>query len=58
MRHFQAVEASLLVLAAAVADAVAGDLLGSRVLLAILGCAGLLAVTGHLFAVIASGRLR
>jgi phosphatidylglycerophosphate synthase len=58
VRPFQAVEASLLVLAAAVADAARGDLLGSRVLLAILGCAGLLAVTGHLLALIASGRLR
>jgi hypothetical protein len=58
VRPFQAVEASLLVLAAAVADAARGDLLGSRVLLAVLGCAGLLAVTGHLLALIASGRLR
>jgi phosphatidylglycerophosphate synthase len=58
VRPFQAVEASLLVLAAAVADAVAGDLLGSRVLVALLGAAGLIAVAGHLFAVIASGRLR
>ena len=45
-------------LAPAVADAARGDLLGSRVLLAVLGCAGLLAVTGHLLAIIASGRLR
>ena len=58
VRPFQAVEASLLVLAAAVTDAARGDLLGSRVLLAILGCAGLLAVTGHLLALIASDRLR
>jgi phosphatidylglycerophosphate synthase len=58
VRPFQAVEASLLVLAAAVADAARGDLLGSRVLLAVLGCAGLLAVTGHLLALIASDRLR
>jgi phosphatidylglycerophosphate synthase len=58
VRPFQAVEASLLVLAAAVADAARGDLLGSRVLLAALGCAGLLAVTGHLLALIASDRLR
>jgi phosphatidylglycerophosphate synthase len=58
VRPFQAVEASLLALAAAVADAARGDLLGSRVLLAVLGCAGLLAVTGHLLALIASGRLR
>jgi phosphatidylglycerophosphate synthase len=58
VRPFQAVEASLLVLAAAVADAAAGDLLGSRILLAALGCAGLLAVTGHLLALIASDRLR
>jgi phosphatidylglycerophosphate synthase len=58
VRPFQAVEASLLVLAAAVADAARGDLLGSRVLLTVLCCAGLLAVTGHLLALIASGRLR
>jgi phosphatidylglycerophosphate synthase len=58
VRPFQAVEASLLALAAAVADAARGDLLGSRVLLTVLCCAGLLAVTGHLLALIASGRLR
>jgi phosphatidylglycerophosphate synthase len=58
VRPFQTVEASLLVFAAAVADAARVDLLGSRVLLAVLGCAGLLAVTGHLLALIASGRLR
>jgi phosphatidylglycerophosphate synthase len=58
VRPFQAVEASLLVLAAAVADAARGDLLGSRVLLTVLCCAGLLAVTGHLLALIASDRLR
>jgi phosphatidylglycerophosphate synthase len=58
LRPFQAVEASLLALAAAVADAAAGDQLGSRVLVVVLLCAGVLAVAGHLLAVVASDRLR
>jgi phosphatidylglycerophosphate synthase len=58
VRPFQAVEATLLALAAAVADAVAGGLVGSRALLLVLVGAGLIAVCGHLLAVLASDRLR
>jgi phosphatidylglycerophosphate synthase len=57
LRPFQAVEASLLALAAAIGDAAAGELLGSRVLLLVLVAAGLVAVCGHLLAVLRSGRL-
>jgi phosphatidylglycerophosphate synthase len=58
LRPFQAVEATLLALAAAVGDAVADDFLGSRVLLLVLAAAGLVAVCGHLVAILASGRLK
>jgi phosphatidylglycerophosphate synthase len=58
LRPFQAVEATLLALAAAVGDAIEGGLLGSRVLLLVLVAAGLVAVCGHLVAVLASGRLK
>jgi phosphatidylglycerophosphate synthase len=58
VRPFQAVEATLLALAAAVADALAGGLVGSRALLLVLVGAGLIAVCGHLLAVLASDRLR
>jgi phosphatidylglycerophosphate synthase len=57
-RPFQAVEASLLALAAAVADAFAGGLEGSRVLLVALVAAAGVAAAGHLLAVLASDRLR
>jgi phosphatidylglycerophosphate synthase len=57
-RPFQAVEASLLALAAAVADALADGLEGSRVLLLALAAAAGVAVVGHLLAVLASDRLR
>lgn len=57
-RPFQAVEATLLALAAAVGDAVAGGLAGSRVLVLTLVCAGVVAVCGHLLAVLASNRLK
>ena len=56
-RPFQAVEATLLALAAAVVDAVAGDLAGTRALLLVLVAAGIVAVAGHLLAILASGRL-
>jgi hypothetical protein len=57
-RITQAVELSLLILAAAVADAVRGGLLATRVLLlACLVVAGLM-VVAHLLAIVASGRLR
>jgi phosphatidylglycerophosphate synthase len=58
LRPFQAVEASLLALAAASADAAAGGLAGSRVLLVALVAAAVVAVCGHLAAVLASDRLR
>lgn len=57
-RPFQAVEASLLALAAAIADSVAGDLAGSRVLLVLLGVAAGVAVAGHLLVILTSDRLR
>jgi phosphatidylglycerophosphate synthase len=57
-RITQAVELSLLILVAAVADAVRGGLLATRVLLlACLVVAGLM-VVAHLLAIVASGRLR
>jgi phosphatidylglycerophosphate synthase len=56
-RPFQAVEATLLALGAAVVDAFDGDLLGSRVLVAALVVAGLVAVSGHLVAILGSARL-
>jgi phosphatidylglycerophosphate synthase len=58
VRPFQAVEATLLALAAAVADALAGDLAGSRFLLLVLVAAAAVAATGHLLAILASDRLR
>ncbi|HWT23766.1 MAG TPA: CDP-alcohol phosphatidyltransferase family protein [Solirubrobacteraceae bacterium] len=57
-RAFIAVEASLLALAAAVADEAAGDLAGTRVLVAALVAAGAVTAAGHLVAILASDRLR
>ena len=57
-RPFQAVEASFLVLAAAVADALAGGLVASRILVLVLLAAAGTAVIGHLLAILASDRLR
>jgi phosphatidylglycerophosphate synthase len=57
LRPFQAVEASLLALAAAIVDEAAGDLTGSRVLLLLLLAAAAVAVVGHLLAILASDRL-
>jgi phosphatidylglycerophosphate synthase len=57
-RPFHAVEASLLALAAAVVDALAGDLVGSRTLVGALTALAVVAVVGHLAAVLASDRLR
>jgi phosphatidylglycerophosphate synthase len=57
-RPFQAVEATLLALAAAVADAAADGSPGSRILVLVLVGAAAVAVSGHLVAVLASGRLR
>lgn len=58
LRPFHAVEAALLALAAAVSDAVAGDLVGSRVLVLVLAAAAVAAVVGNLLAILASDRLR
>jgi nitrogen fixation protein FixH len=57
-RPFQAVEATLLVVAAAVVDAVTDNLTGTHVLLILLTGAAVVAVVGHLIAVLASERLR
>jgi phosphatidylglycerophosphate synthase len=56
-RPFQAVEATFLALAAAVADAAIDGLTGSRVLVLVLVGAAAVAVSGHLLAVLASERL-
>jgi phosphatidylglycerophosphate synthase len=57
-RPFQAVEATLLVVAAAVVDAVTDNLTGTHVLLILLTGAAVVAVVGHLIAVLASERLK
>ena len=57
LRPFQAVEASLLALVAAVVDEGAGSLTASRGLLLILFAAAVVAVVGHLLAILASDRL-
>ena len=58
IRPFQAVEASLLALAAAVVDSLADGLDGSRILVAALAVAAGVAVVGHLGTILASGRLK
>jgi hypothetical protein len=58
LRPFYAIEASLLILAAAIVDAVTDSLDGSRVLLVALVVAGAVAVVGHLISILASDRLR
>jgi phosphatidylglycerophosphate synthase len=58
IRPFQAVEASLLALAAAVVDSLADGLDGSRILVVALAVAAGVAVVGHLVAILASGRLK
>jgi phosphatidylglycerophosphate synthase len=57
-RAFVAMEFTLLVLAAAIADAIAGDEAGSRVLVWALLAVGALTAAGHLVAILASDRLR
>jgi phosphatidylglycerophosphate synthase len=57
-RPFHAVEASLLAFAAAVVDTFADDLAGSRILVGALAVTAVVAVAGHLAAVLASDRLR
>lgn len=56
-RAFVAVEASLLALAAAVVDAVHGDLLGSQVLVVVMVPLALVTAGGHLVGVLTSSRL-
>ena len=56
-RAFLAIEATLLALLAAVVDAIAGDLTGTRALLIVLVPVALVTVTGHLVAILASKRL-
>jgi hypothetical protein len=58
IRPFQAVEGSLLALAAAVVDSLADSLDGSRLLVVALAAAAGVAVAGHLAAILASGRLK
>jgi phosphatidylglycerophosphate synthase len=57
-RVVQAVELSLLVLVAAVADSVRGGLLATRVLVVVCLVVAAVMVVAHLVAIIASGRLR
>ena len=57
-RALVTVEFTVLALAAAVADAVAGDLAGTRVLLVALVAVAALTAAGHLVAVLSSDRLR
>jgi phosphatidylglycerophosphate synthase len=57
-RAFVAIEATLLALAAAVVDAVAGDLVGTRTLVVALVGVAAITAAGHLVAILASQRLR
>lgn len=57
-RLYHSIELSLLLLAAAVVDAIVGDLAGTRILLVVLVPAALLAVLGHFVAIVTSSRLR
>ena len=57
-RIIQAVELSVLILAAAIADAAAGDLTATRVLTVAALVVGVLMTVAHLVAVVASRRLR
>ncbi|MGY1594143.1 CDP-alcohol phosphatidyltransferase family protein [Geodermatophilus sp. SYSU D00965] len=56
-RLYHSIELSLLVLVAAVVDVVVGDLSGTRTLLVVLVPASLLAIAGHLLAILSSRRL-
>jgi len=57
-RAFVAIEASLLAFVAAVVDSIAGDLVGTRVLLVALLPVAAVTAAGHLVAILASDRLR
>ncbi|HET7800460.1 MAG TPA: CDP-alcohol phosphatidyltransferase family protein [Humibacillus xanthopallidus] len=56
-RAFVAVEASLLALAAAMVDAVRGDLVGTQVLIVVMVPLALVTAAGHLLGVLTSSRL-
>jgi hypothetical protein len=58
LRPFQAVDASLLALAAAIVDLFVEGIRATQVLLAALVVFAVVAVVGHLLAVLASDRLR
>jgi phosphatidylglycerophosphate synthase len=58
LRPFHAVEATLLALVAAAADALAGGLAASRALIIFLAVAAGISVTGHFIAVLGSKRLK
>jgi hypothetical protein len=51
-------EATMLALAAAIVDALAGDLVGSRVLVIALVAMTAITAVGHLLAIVTSDRLR
>jgi phosphatidylglycerophosphate synthase len=57
-RAFGIVNASLLTLGAAIVDAVAGELIGSRILLVAFVAAAALTAVGHLVVILSSDRLR
>lgn len=57
-RAFVAVEATLIALAAAVVDAVVGDLAGTRVLVVALVPVAAVTAAGHLLAIVTSARLK
>ena len=57
-RAFVAMEATFLALLAAVVDAVAGDLSGTRTLVLVLVPVAVVTVVGHLLAILTSSRLR
>ncbi|HET8971193.1 MAG TPA: CDP-alcohol phosphatidyltransferase family protein [Candidatus Nanopelagicales bacterium] len=57
-RIYHSIELTLIILVAAVVDLVAGDLAGTRVLLAVIVPLALLSVIGHFVAIVASNRVR
>lgn len=57
-RIYHSIELTIIILVAAVIDAVAGDLDGTRVLLAVVVPLALLSVVGHFLAIVTSNRVR
>ena len=57
-RLYHSIEMTLLILAAAIVDAVQGDLSGTQVLLVVLVPLSILSLVGHLVAILASDRVR